>query len=66
MARRGPNKWNEEDSVMLIDLVQKNPAIWDTKSNEYMDSSQKFADIWPEIAKQFPGKDLHANCNMTT
>ena len=38
MARRGPNKWNKEDSAMFIDLGQKNPAIWDTKSNEYMDS----------------------------
>ena len=56
MARRGPNKWNKEDSAMLIDLVQKNPAIWDTKSNESTDSSKKFADIWPEIAQQF-GKD---------
>ena len=26
MARWGPNKWNKEDSAMLIDLVQKNPT----------------------------------------
>ena len=50
VAKLGPNKWNKEDSAMLIDLVQKNPAIRDTKSNEYTDS---FADIWPEVAKQF-------------
>ena len=45
MARRGPNKWNKKDSAMLIDLVQKNPAMLDTKSNEYADSSKQFADI---------------------
>ena len=56
-ARQGPNNWNKDDSAMLIDLVQKNPAIWNTKSNEYMDSSKKFADIWPKIVQQFPGKD---------
>ena len=28
MARRGPNKWNKEDSAMLIDLVQKKPVRW--------------------------------------
>ena len=39
---------------MLIDLIQKTTAIWDTKSNEQMDSTKKFADIWPEIVKEFP------------
>ena len=28
MARRGPNKWNKEDSAMLTDTVQKNPVFW--------------------------------------
>ena len=45
MARRDPNKWHKEDSAMLIDLAQNNPAILDTKSNEYVDSSKNFADI---------------------
>ena len=51
MARRGPNKWNKEDSAMLIDLVQKNPAIWDTKSNEYMDLSKKFGPRSPNNSR---------------
>ena len=32
MAKRGSNKWSKEESAVLIDLVQKNRAIWDTKS----------------------------------
>ena len=34
--KRVINKWSREDSGMLIDMVQKNPAIWNTKSKEYI------------------------------
>ena len=53
MARRDPNKWNKEDSAMLTDLVQKNPAIWDTKFGLHSDRAGTIA-------------DLHANYNTTT
>ena len=53
MARRGPNKWNKEDNATLIDLMQKNLTIWDTKFGLHSDRAGTIA-------------DLHANCNMTT
>ena len=34
MSKRGSQKWNKEDTAMLIDLIEKNTAIWDTKSND--------------------------------
>ena len=45
MARQGPNKWNKEDSTMLIDLVQKNPVICDTKFGLHSDRAGTIADL---------------------
>ena len=32
--------WSKTETACLIDLVAKNPAIWNTKAKEYMDSSK--------------------------
>ena len=45
MARQGPNEWNKEDSAMLIDLVQKNPAIWDAEFGLHSDRAGTIADL---------------------
>jgi len=40
MSQRGRIKWTKEESAVLIDLVEKNPALWDTRSNRYMDTAK--------------------------
>ena len=42
--------WDKTETASLIDLVLKNPAIWNTKSKDYMVPAKKGADLWPQIA----------------
>ena len=42
--------WDKTETASLIDLVFKNPAIWNIKSKVYMDTCKKGAGLWPQIA----------------
>ena len=43
-----PSKWLITEREQLIDLVAKNPSLWQTNLPEYL-QKEKLADIWTKI-----------------
>ena len=38
-------RWSKEETESLINLVHKNPALWNSKLNAYIDGKKKAADV---------------------
>ena len=46
---RSSANWLDRETAELIDLVERNPALYNKKAFEYMDK-KKYSDLWPKIA----------------
>ena len=49
---RSSAKWLDPETAELIDLVEKNPALWNTKAFDYTDK-KKYSDLWPKIRAEW-------------
>ena len=45
----------DDETVKLIELVRKQPALWNTKLKVFKDNNKKAA-IWTEIATKWRGE----------
>ena len=49
---RSSANWLDRETAELIDLVERNPALYNKKAFEYMDK-KKYSDLWPKIRAEW-------------